>query len=179
MIQGHFCELYFCYQISFTSYHQALDARGWGPLCWRVLFSTQNTALLHWKVSNGCHLALWCESSSLMTQESPPNCDPGTATSLVSFPLPFFYHTDFLLSNRLGELLHQVIQIPSSWNIMPLDVYIYDSFTSFKFTHLSLLIKVFLGFLYPLFSSFSTVLITIQYVMSLFKFIIFSFQTRM
>ena len=136
VIQGHFCELYFYYQVSFTSHHQALDARGCGPLCWRVLFSTQNTLLLHWKVSSDCHLTLWYESSSLMTKKAHQTMTLGLPPLLSVFPFLFSITLISRSPNRPGELLHRAVQIPSSWNIMPLDIYIYDSFTSFKFTRL-------------------------------------------
>lgn len=106
------------------------------PCAGGFCFQHRNTSLLHWKVSSDCHLTLWYESSSLMTKKAHQTMTLGLPP-LLSF-LPFLFPITLISRspNRPGELLHWAVQIPSSWNIMPLDVYIYDSFTSFKFTRL-------------------------------------------
>ena len=83
-----------------------------GVLRWNVLFSTQNTSLLPWKVSSGCHLTLWWESSSLMTQESPPNYDPGTATPCLFSPFFFLSHWSLALLTSQGSFFIRRFRFP-------------------------------------------------------------------
>lgn len=113
-----------------------------------------------------------------MTQTVPPNYDPGGCCLSCLFS-PFSLFSITLIScssSQPGKLLHGDIQIPSAWDVIPLDIYIDGSFTSFRFTQMSVQTKVFLGLLYPCFS-FSTDLIATQYIISLLTlFIIFLFK---
>lgn len=108
------------------------------PLEWSFYNVYQNTSLLHWKLSSGSHRTLWWESSSVMTQAISADYDPCDCHSRLFSPFLLFSITLISCSsNRPGKFLHQGIQIPSAWNVIPLDIYIYDSFTCFRFTHVS------------------------------------------
>ena len=62
---------------------------------------------------------------------------------------PWHWHLAFLISQANFNIWAFRFPVSSAWHVIPLDIYINHSFTSYSFTQSSLLSKVSLGLLYP------------------------------